>query len=78
VSARQLTRGDGVKKTLELELDISVSCSCALLAFVLVYILYPVVKIFVVVAVATYKSVYFLLKILYHRLGGSPNLLHKP
>ena len=31
MSARRLTRGDGVKKTLELEFDMSVSCRLAVL-----------------------------------------------
>jgi len=40
--AQQLTRGDGVKKTLELEFDISVSCCkllwCLVCAAILLYI----------------------------------------
>ena len=42
MSARRLSRGDGVKKTLELELDISVSCLAVVLFYIYKIYLYRI------------------------------------
>ena len=47
-SARQLTRGDDVKKTLQLEFDISVSCN-GVLCLLLFYFMFNILNRIVVI-----------------------------